>query len=137
MTTIHETVFGPLPEPQDFGDAKGRIFGREQLLGRTSAPIPATSAAGFLHRAGETMRDRGQTYDRPGGERSGGAAAAAFNAITGRTGPAALTGADVYLLLQVLKDVRQWRHPERHYDSALDAVAYAALKAEEVMRGGS
>ena len=51
---------------------------------------------------------------------------AAFNAITGRD----LTEAEGWLLLQVLKDVRQWQRPGFHEDSAEDCIAYAALKAE-------
>jgi len=83
-------------------------------------------AANLLNRAAELMEERGKQYDKPEGERSMSRAVQAFNAITGRD----LTEAEGWLLLQVLKDVRQWQRPEYHADSAEDCIAYAALKAE-------
>lgn len=76
------------------------------------------------------MRERAATYDKPEGERSMAATVTAFNTITGHT----LTEAEGWLLLQVLKDVRQWQRPGYHADSAEDCVAYAALKAEALAR---
>lgn len=84
------------------------------------------TAQDFLRVADGTLSARGQTYDSPAGERSMAKAVSAFNMITGQS----LTPAEGWLLLQVLKDVRQWSRAEYHEDSALDAVAYAALKAE-------
>lgn len=56
-----------------------------------------------------------------------GRTAQAFNAITGRD----LTEAKGWLLLKVLKDVRQRQNPDKfHEDSTLDGVAYSSLKAE-------
>ena len=72
------------------------------------------------------MEERGKQYDSPGGERSMSKTVQAFNAITGHQ----LSEAEGWLLLQVLKDVRQWQKPGFHQDSADDGVAYAALKAE-------
>lgn len=84
-------------------------------------------ATEFLQAAIDTQAERGKQYDSPEGERSMGRTVQAFNAITGRD----LTEAEGWLLLQVLKDVRQWQNPEKyHHDSALDGVAYASLKAE-------
>lgn len=81
----------------------------------------------FLGKAQALMLERGKQYDKPEGERSMGTAVAAFNTITGQS----LTEAEGWLLLQVLKDVRQWQNPASyHADSAEDCVAYAALKAE-------
>ena len=81
----------------------------------------------FLQAAIDTQAERGKQYDSPEGERSMGRTVQAFNAITGR----GLTEAEGWLLLQVLKDVRQWQNPDKyHHDSALDGVAYASLKAE-------
>ncbi len=78
------------------------------------------------------IRDRASTYDQPQGERSMGKIVIAFNAITGRD----LTESEGWLLLQVLKDVRQWRNPnEYHQDSGEDCIAYAALKAESLAGG--
>jgi hypothetical protein len=84
------------------------------------------TALEFLERAAALMGERGQKYDRPSGERSMGKTVAAFNIITARD----LTEAEGWLLLQILKDVRQWQRPRYDRDSAEDGVAYAALKAE-------
>lgn len=81
----------------------------------------------FLQAAIDVQKERGAQYDKPSGERSMGATVAAFNAITGRD----LSESEGWLLLQTLKDVRQWQNPSKyHHDSALDGVAYSALKAE-------
>ncbi len=80
----------------------------------------------FLHRAADIMDERGKQYDKPEGERSMGKCVAAFNIVTGQN----LTEAEGWLLLQILKDVRQWQRPGFHQDSADDCIAYAALKAE-------
>lgn len=80
----------------------------------------------FLGKAQAIMLERGKQYDKPEGERSMGAAVAAFNTITGQL----ISEAEGWLLLQILKDVRQWQNPAYHADSAEDCVAYAALKAE-------
>lgn len=87
--------------------------------------VAPKSAADFLAKAATLLTERGQQYDT-GKERSGPKIAAAFNAITGKD----LTAAEVYLVLQITKDVRQWSAPEYHPDSAEDCVSYAALKAE-------
>lgn len=72
--------------------------------------------------------DRADTYDQPNGERSAFKTALAFNAITGHN----LKESEVWLLLQILKDVRQWSRDEYHQDSAEDCIAYASLKAESL-----
>lgn len=90
------------------------------------------TAHDFLAKAAELMAQRGQTYDQPTGERSMGKTVIAFNAITGQN----LTEADGWLLLQLLKDVRQWSREEYHADSAEDGVTYSALKAEALAKGG-
>ena len=90
------------------------------------------SAPALLHRAASIMEDRAKEYDRPEGERSMGRCVAAFNAITGRD----LSEPEGWLLLQVLKDVRQWQRPDYHADSAEDCIAYAALKAEALSSAG-
>lgn len=91
------------------------------------------TAPDFLQSALQTLTQRGKDYDKPEGERSAEAVAVAFNAITGRN----LTEAEVWLVLQLVKDVRQWQNPGRyHADSALDCVAYAALKAEALAASG-
>jgi len=89
------------------------------------------TAPGLLNRAADIMQERAKQYDRPEGERSMGAAVKAFNAITGRD----LKESEGWLLLQVLKDVRQWQRPDFHADSAEDCIAYSALKAEALAKG--
>ncbi len=96
------------------------------------AKAAPTSAQEFLLGAASLMDERGKQYDQPDGERSMGRAVRAFNAITGNN----LSEPEGWLLLQVLKDVRQWQNPDKyHADSAEDCVAYAALKAEALARG--
>lgn len=88
-------------------------------------------ATEFLQKAKDIMEERGQQYDKPEGERSMGSAVGAFNIITGHH----LSESEGWLLLQLLKDVRQWQRPTYHADSAEDCVAYAALKAEALADG--
>jgi hypothetical protein len=88
------------------------------------------NAVDVLEAAAGHMKARAATYDSPEGERSMARAVAAFNAIT-RHG---LTEAEGWLLMQILKDVRQWQAPGHHVDSSEDCVAYAALKAEALAR---
>lgn len=84
------------------------------------------TAPQFLATAADTLEQRGKQYDQPAGERSMGKCVQAFNTITGQS----LSEAEGWLLLQLLKDVRQWQRPGYHQDSAEDCIAYAALKAE-------
>lgn len=84
------------------------------------------TARDFLQRAIKTMNDRGKQYDSPSGERSMGKAVDAFNTITGRS----LTTDEGWLLMQVLKDVRQYSRASYHEDSAIDCTAFSALKAD-------
>lgn len=93
---------------------------------RTTPAEKPKSAADYLGKAQALMTERGKQYDKPEGERSMGKAVMAFNAITGRN----IRESEGWLLLQILKDVRQWQNPAFHADSAEDCVAYAALKAE-------
>lgn len=84
------------------------------------------TASQLLTKAAQLMEERGKQYDKPEGERSMGKCVSAFNIITGHS----LTEAEGWLLLQILKDVRQWQRIGYHKDSAEDCIAYAALKAE-------
>ncbi len=81
--------------------------------------------------ATQRMRNRAVTYDQPQGERSMCRAVDAFNSITGRD----LAESEGWLLLQLLKDARQWSNAAYHQDSAEDCIAYAALKAEALEHG--
>lgn len=89
------------------------------------------TAENFLHEAANLMTERGKQYDQPGGERSMGKAVAALNAITGRD----LTEAEGWLLMSLVKRVRQHSGAGYHRDSAEDAVAYSALEAESLEAG--
>ena len=85
----------------------------------------------FLEEASGLLKQRGKDYDTDetepsGGERSMGKTVEMFNICTGNE----LTEAEGWLLLQILKDVRQWTKQEYHEDSAIDCISYAALKAE-------
>ena len=84
------------------------------------------TAPELLAKAASIMAERSKQYDKPDGERSMSKCVDAFNIITGHS----LTEAEGWLLLQVLKDVRQWQRPGYHPDSAEDCIAYASLKAE-------
>ena len=87
------------------------------------------TATEYLVQASELIGERAKTYDQPQGERSAGRTARAFNAITGRD----LTESEIWLILMLLKQVRQWQKPGFHRDSAEDAVAYSALLAESLV----
>lgn len=84
------------------------------------------SASQIAQTALQHIQQRANTYDSQAGERSAHKTATAFNAITGKN----ISEAEVFLLLQLLKDVRQWQKTDYHQDSAEDCIAYAALKAE-------
>ena len=90
------------------------------------------NAQEFLLNGLEIMDQRGKTYDSDSGERSMGKTVEAFNAITG----VGLTEAEGWLLLEILKNVRQWTNKGYHHDSAVDGVAYSALKAEALAAEG-
>ena len=100
---------------------------------RNTAELPKNTprtAIGIADAALQHIKDRASTYDSADGERSAVKTAQAFNAITGKD----LTEAEVFLLLQILKDVRQWQKGIPHQDSLEDCIAYAALKAEALER---
>lgn len=83
----------------------------------------------ILKRSAEIMAERAKQYDSPQGERSMGKAVAAFNAITGQE----LTEANGWLLMALLKMVRDNTTDKPHEDSLHDLVAYGALYGESRM----
>ncbi len=107
-------------------------------IAETSTRTPGTwpeatkppTAPDLLQKAAQHMLDRAATYDKPEGERSMGKTVEAFNAITGRD----LTESEGWLLMQILKDVRDRARTEPHVDSLEDNIAYSALKAEARLR---
>lgn len=80
----------------------------------------------ILTRSAEIMAERAKQYDSPEGERSMGKAVAAFNAITGHK----LSEANGWLLMALLKMVRDNTTEKPHEDSINDLVAYGALYGE-------
>ena len=90
-----------------------------------------TKAQDLLHRAASLMDERGKQYDQPSGERSMLAAVTAFNAIAGYH----LTEADGFLLMALLKMVRDQQRETPHRDSIEDLVAYASLYGEARLHG--
>lgn len=80
----------------------------------------------ILTRSAEIMAERAKQYDSPQGERSMGKAVAAFNAVTGQS----LSEANGWLLMALLKMVRDNTNTEPHADSINDLVAYGALYGE-------
>jgi hypothetical protein len=83
----------------------------------------------ILNKVQEIQATRGKEYEKQKEgtkERSFNKVATAFNAITGKD----ITPAEVALMLQVLKDVRQWSTDSLHEDSIVDCVSYASLKGE-------
>ena len=83
-------------------------------------------APDILKRASDIMDERAKQYDSPQGERSMGKAVAAFNAITGQS----LSEANGWLLMALLKMVRDNTTDKPHEDSLHDLVAYGALYGE-------
>lgn len=86
----------------------------------------ANTAPELLTKAASIMAERGKQYDKPAGERSMRATVAAFNAVTGK----ALSEADGWLLLALLKMVRDNQRDAAHRDSCEDLIAYCALYGE-------
>lgn len=86
----------------------------------------------FLNKCITLQTERGAEYNTKTKqeERSFAAVATIFNTKTGKN----ITAAEVCLLLQDLKDVRQWSQDRFHADSVEDSVSYASLKAEELSK---
>lgn len=117
----------PNCDRDDRDDSRSIIWVRAELdAGDVVTTASINSALALLDVAAGHMRARAATYDKPEGERSMGKTVLAFNAITGRD----LSESEGWLLLQLLKDVRDRQRPAAHRDSLEDCIAYAALKAE-------
>ena len=72
------------------------------------------------------MQARAATYDKPDGERSMAATVTAYNAVTGQN----ITEANGWLIMSLLKMVRDNQRTEPHTDSIEDLIAYSALYGE-------
>lgn len=118
--------------PQQWPETDERISaiaqnGNDGLHYNAPERAEPVSAADFLSEGLKTLSERGKQYD-PNGKKelSFKQVAQAFNAVTGK----AITGADVCLMLVMLKIVRQNAAEGFHLDSAVDGVNYMALWAE-------
>ena len=80
----------------------------------------------ILNLAASIMYERGKQYDSPEGERSMGKAVAALNAVAGTN----ITESHGWLLLALLKMVRDNTTSKAHEDSLHDLAAYVALYGE-------
>ena len=100
------------------------------MMQQTPDALPTSDAREFLLDAVAVMEERAEQYDSEGGERSMSKTIEAFNAVTGHT----LIESDGWLIMLLLKQVRQWSKETYHHDSALDAVAYSALLAESLKK---
>ena len=80
----------------------------------------------ILNLAASIMYERGKQYDSPEGERSMGKAVAALNAVAGTN----ITESHGWLLLALLKMVRDNATSKPHEDSLHDLAAYVALYGE-------
>lgn len=131
---VPKITLGPTPG----SDAPPKTI-KDMITQRGTMPDLRTRATAtyYLRLAEQTQRERGKTYDpERKGERSAVQVSVAFEAITGKI----LSAGEVFLLLQLVKDVRNWNAIKAtgrpHEDSSVDAVSYAALKAEALADGG-
>ena len=103
---------------------------RDVAFHRNTARWCEHSAQWWLEKAIDVQKERGKNYDK-NEERSAGKVADIFNILRDKD----LTEADVFLILQILKQVRYCQHFDNpHEDSLLDNIAYASLFAEAAMR---
>ena len=94
-------------------------------------PVPQITAVDILDKGKQILAQRGQEYETDSKkERSFPQVAIAFNAITGHE----IKGSEVALMLQILKDVRQWSQDRLHEDSIIDCTNYSALKGQELFK---
>ena len=84
------------------------------------------TAPQLLDEASGLLTQRGKQYDQEGGERSMKRAVEALNALTG----AQLSESQGWLLMMLIKLVRDSKKAQCHPDSLVDLVAYASLYSE-------
>jgi hypothetical protein len=84
------------------------------------------TAPELLYRAADLLAERGKQYDQPTGERSMAKAVAALNSVAGTS----LDESHGWLLLALIKIVRDQSRTVPHRDSVEDLIAYSALYAE-------
>lgn len=104
-----------------------------RVVGAQTLESTLPSAPDLLDKAAGHMRERAATYDAPGGERSMAKTVALFNLHH----DTALTEAQGWHFMQILKDVRLFSAKGYHADSAEDKIAYAALMSEAKAKEGA
>ena len=102
-----------------------------QVVATLESTLP--SAPDLLDKAAGHIRERAATYDSPGGERSMAKTVALFNLHH----DTALTEAQGWHFMQILKDVRLFSAKGYHADSAEDGIAYKALMSEAKAKEGA
>lgn len=88
------------------------------------------TAPGLLEKAKETLSQRGQDYDSPGGERSMAHTVHIFNAIIGRP---ALSEREGWIFMMAIKQARMMQGAPKA-DTFVDLAAYASLTGECALR---
>lgn len=94
--------------------------------------LQTVTATSLLEGAQQIQAERAADYDQPEGERSMGKTVAAFNAIKGRD---VLSESDGWLLMSLLKMVRDQSRQHAHLDSCKDLVSYSSLYGEARING--
>lgn len=103
---------------------------------KRKAPTAPPTSVELLAEAQEIQEDRAKQYDQPGGERSMDRTVRAFNIITRRENTdRELRESDGWLLMQLLKDVRDQTTEVPHTDSIKDKVSYSSLQGEARLAG--
>lgn len=97
-----------------------------KITGKPIDSSPKFTAPLMLKRASDLMIERAVQYDSPEGERSMEKIVEAFNAITGK----GITESQGWLLMVLLKLVRDNTRAVGHQDSCEDLIAYASLYGE-------
>lgn len=121
----------PALHPDAVYPSERNFYEEDNPVRALPAHILPITAPQLLRKAVEVMEARAAEYDKPDGERSVLAVVTALNAILGRT---AITEAEGYLFMTLLKSVRLFSADKYHADSGLDGVAYSALTAEAKAR---
>ena len=113
------------------GDGKYvRVMENGQWSEPYTKPEAPTTASMLLGQARELLDQRARDYDKPEGERSMGKVAQLFNLATDRTGDRAVSESEAWLVMALLKIVRDRSTPHGHKDSLEDLVSYSALYGE-------
>lgn len=116
-----------------WGRIKAGVEAMKNLNATTATdtkPVVATTASMLLGQARDLLDQRARDYDKPQGERSMGTVAKMFNLATQREDTRAISESEAWLVMDLLKIVRDRSTPHGHVDSCEDHVSYAALYGE-------